>query len=398
MTGPLAWRVLPAALLVAAAVASAFAQGNAPNASDELQRHAEAGEVTAMEQLGHRLMSGNGDPASGAGWYRKAAEAGSPTASFTMGVLCERGLGVERDSAKAVEWYRKAADRLPAARHNLALLLRDGKGAAQDLPQAIELLRASAHDGMSASMFTLGDMYERGAGLPRDAAAALAWFALADQFERQTSDGAETALARMAQDRAAALQRAIGDAERERAAKLGQEEFQRIVAALSPKPASTPGPPASAPARQPASAWPDAAVDQVKAIQQALVELHHLRGKVDGAAGPETRAAIRAFEKSAGRPQTGEPTRELHVALSAALERAPPPSESWPADGADQIRAIQRLLIALKLLNAEPTGTVGPLTRRAIREFQRKVGLKETGEAGRELFEALRAERAKGGG
>ena len=57
-----------------------------------------------------------------------------------------------------------------------------------------------------------------------------------------------------------------------------------------------------------------------------------------------------------------------------------------------------RLLAELKFLNAEPTGTVGPLTRRAIRDYQRKAGLKETGEPNQALFEALKATRAKAGG
>jgi peptidoglycan hydrolase-like protein with peptidoglycan-binding domain len=412
MTGKPAWRVLPAALLLVGAlgVASSFAQGALSPATsiDELRRHAEAGEVAAMEELGRRLMSGAGtarDAPAGAQWYRRAAEAGSPTASFTLGVLYERGVAVERDARMAVEWYRKAAAGVPAAKHNLALLLRDGRGVAQDLPKAVELLRAAAYDGLAASMFMLGDMYERGSALPKDVAAALAWFILADRFERQANDSTETPLARNAQARAAALQRALGDADRERAGKIGHEEFQRIAAALSPKPAPSPEPVPPVAATQPvpaapsaaeAIAWPSSPVDQVKAIQQALIELQHLRGKADGAAGPATRAAIRAFEKSAGLAQTGEPTRELHAALSAALaQRAQPaPSEPWPANAADQIRAIQRLLAELKLLNAEPTGTVGPLTRRGIRDFQRKAGLPETGEPSQALFEALKAARS----
>jgi peptidoglycan hydrolase-like protein with peptidoglycan-binding domain len=141
-------------------------------------------------------------------------------------------------------------------------------------------------------------------------------------------------------------------------------------------------------------------------IQQALIDLKHLRGKADGAAGPATRAAIREFEKSAGLPETGQPSREVYAALvktPAKLEApAKPepaaPTEAWPTDNADQIRAIQRLLGELKLLNAAPTGTVGPLTRRAIRDYQRKAGLKETGEPSEALFESLKAARPKSGG
>ena len=56
------------------------------------------------------------------------------------------------------------------------------------------------------------------------------------------------------------------------------------------------------------------------------------------------------------------------------------------------------MLGELKLLDAAPTGTVGPLTRRAIRDYQRKAGLKETGEPSEVLFESLKAARTKAGG
>lgn len=447
MTGTPARRFLRPALLIAAlfGAASAPAQNAVPVSIaasdkpkdaawsampiDEVRQRARASEVGAMEELGGRLMAGNGvprDTPSGAGWYRRAAEAGSPTAAFMTGVLYERGLGVERDSTKAVEWYRQAAaGDVPAAKHNLALLLRDGKGAPQDGPKAVELLRAAARQGMTASMYTLGDLYDRGGAVLKDHAAALAWFAIAYDVEMQANNGVETPLAANARARGKALQLTITGADRERSDKIGREEYRQIAAALSPRPTPRPEPTPSSPApatvpgptapaasaaatQEPPVDWPKTAVEQVRVVQQALIDLKLLRGKADGAAGPATRAAIRDFEKSAGLPETGQPSREVYAALlktSAKPEPAAPakpepaaPSEAWPTDNADQIRAIQRLLGELKLLNAAPTGTVGPLTRRAIRDYQRKAGLKETGEPSEALFESLKAARPKSGG
>lgn len=446
-------RFLRPALLIAAAFGAApmFAQ-SAPPVSiaasekpkdavtwaalpiDELRQRANANEAAAMEELGRRLLAGAGvprDAQTGATWYQLAANAGSPTAAFTLGVLYERGVSVERDATKAVEWYSKAAaGNVAAARHNLALMLRDGRGVKQDGPKAVELLRAAARQGMTASMFTLGDMYERGGAVLKDPAAALAWFAIANELELQANNGSETPLARNAQTRGEALERVISGTDRERSQKIGQEEFHQIVAALSPKPAtaepppSPPPPPAPPPAmaapaaaptatksaaaeKPPAPAWPEGKADQVKAVQQALIELHRFRGKADGTAGPATRAAIRDFEKSTGLPETGQASHEVYIALAKAQANrepagpAPAPATaaaSWPANGADQIRAIQQLLVELKFLTAEPTGTVGPLTKRAIRDYQRKAGLKETGEPSQALFESLKAARAKAGG
>jgi TPR repeat protein len=389
---------------------------------DELRHRANKNEVAAMEELGRRLLAGDGVPRdvpTGATWFKLAARAGSPMAAFTLGVLYERGISVERDSAKAVEWYRKAAaGDVAAAKHNLALMLRDGKGVPQDWPKAVELLREAAHQGMTASMFTLGDLYEHGGPVLKDPAAALAWFSIAHEFEMKANNGIETPLAKSARTRGEALERVISGVNRERTDKIGKEEFRQIVVALTPPrpaPRTLPLPPMPAPApsaaaeeAQPEPVWPKATVDQVKAVQQALIDLHRLRGKADGAAGPATRTAIRGFEKSAGLPETGQVSRELYVALLKAkaqrdVSATPAPAQdpeaaAWPAKSADQIRAIQQLLVELKLLNAEPTGTVGPLTRRAIRDYQRKSGLKETGAPSQALFESLKATLAKAGG
>ena len=423
---------------------------------DELRQRAQAHEVPAMEELGRRLIAGTGVPRdlpTGVAWFQRAAEAGSPEAEFNVGVMYDRGFGIGRNAEKAVEWYRKAVEAgVAPAKHNLALMLREGRGAPQDGPKAVELLRDAAHQGMTASMFALGDTYEHGGAVLKDPAAALAWFAITNEVELQANHGTDTPLSKAAQQRGEALQRVMTGADRERADKIGETEYKQIVTALQPKPAppAPPPPPAAAPAAPLASTaasgptWPTAPVNQVKLVQQALIDLQRLHGQADGVAGPATRLAIREFEKSAGLPSTGEPSRAVYLALVKAHgqpdpirppDPPPPPTSAdiakstetkpaeakspdakspeakspeaksasadanvWPAKAPDQIRAIQQLLIDLKLLNAQPTGTVGPLTRRAIRAYQKQAGLKETGEPSQSLFESLKAARAKAGG
>jgi len=455
-----ALRLLPPALLAAAlaSTGSAVAQ-KVPAVSvaasdkpadvvwsamptDELRQRAQANEIPAMEEFGRRLMTGTGVPRDqkiGAAWFQRAADAGSPTAAFNVGVMYDRGFVLERNAEKAVEWYRKAIEGgVVPAKHNLALMLREGRGVAQDGPKAVELLREAARQGMTASMFALGDMYEHGGAVLKDPAAALAWFAITDEVELQANHGTETPLSKAAQQRGEDLQRTMTGADRERAGQIGETEYRQIVSALQPKPAPAAAPPPAAPAAAPISTatpdppWPNATADQVRLVQQALIDQQRLHGKADGVAGPATRLAIREFEKSAGLPSTGEPSRAIYLALVKTHGGAdaikppdppPPPTSAdiakstetksavakstdakpadtppWPAKTADQIRAIQQLLIDLKLLKAEPTGTVGPLTRRAIRSYQKKAGLKETGEPSQALFESLKAARAKAGG
>jgi hypothetical protein len=313
-----------------------------------------------MEELARRLVSGIGvppDPQSGAGWLLRAAEAGSPAAAFNVGVMYERGFVVERSSTKAVEWYQKAVDgNVAVAKHNLALLLRDGKGVPRDGKKAIELLRSSARQGMTASMFLLGDIYERGDVAAKDPLLALAWFAVAVEFERQVNRAPDAPLAKIAQQRVEALEHALTPAELERAHKIGQAEFHQIVAALAPPtaepspvaPLAPPGglavPPAARAAAPPpdddqAIGWPKTATGRVRTVQQALIDLRHLNGKADGIPGPATRAAIIAFEKSVGLRETGEASREVYVAALRALAQIdavarsplPPPPRSGPS-------------------------------------------------------------------
>jgi peptidoglycan hydrolase-like protein with peptidoglycan-binding domain len=297
-----------------------------------LRARADAKDIPAMEELGRRLIQGLGvtkDPQAGAGWLLRAAEAGSAQSAFNVGVMYERGFVVERDSAKAAQWYRKAADAgLATAKHNLALLLRDGKGVARDGKAAIELLEQAARQGMAASMFILGDIYERGDAAPRDPASALAWFAITGEFERQSGKGDDTALAKQASQRTATLQRTLTPDELKQAQDLAQSEFKRIVDALQPpKPpppaTSAAGPPVSEPVKEKTAdetaPWPNALVEQVRATQQALLDLELLRDKPDGSLGPMTRNAIRAFQKKSGLRETGEPNKELYAALRQAV-------------------------------------------------------------------------------
>jgi localization factor PodJL len=289
-------------------------------AIEEVRKRADANDATAMEELARRLIQGNGvtkDPQAGAGWLLRAAEAGSAQAAFNVGVMYERGFVVERDSSRAVEWYRKAAEgNMPAAKHNLALLLRDGKGAPRDVKRAIELLQSAARQGMAASMFSLGDVYERGDAGSVDNATALAWFAVAAEFERQINHGVDTPLAKTADQRAQVLQRVLTPDELQRAQQVGQNEYHTIVEALAPpKPAAKPAPITSA---VDLPSWPTEPADQVRAIQQALADLRLLRDRPDGLLGPMTRNAIREFQRSVGLPETGEPGKDVYIALRQA--------------------------------------------------------------------------------
>src|SRR5580704_5216788 len=343
----------------AAAPAAAVNWTNLP--IDELRTKANADELPAMEEMARRLVQGVGvpkDQQAGAGWLLRAAQHGSAQSAFNVGVMYERGFVVERDSTRAVAWYRKAADaNWPMAKHHLALMLREGKGAPRNAPETVDLLRAASRQGLAVSMFTLGDIYERGDVLPKDPAMALAWYAITAEFERQTNRSGDNALAKTAEQRAQVLRSTLLPGDLERAQQAGQREFKQIVDALQPPkpppplepsalpPAALPAPalpPAAFPVPAPNQAaaadsepdppgWPKAANDQISAIQQALFDLKLLSDKPDGAIGPMTRAAIRTFQRSIGARETGEPTKDVFAALQGALAHRGAAASAPPA-------------------------------------------------------------------
>ncbi|KAF0096483.1 MAG: localization factor PodJL, partial [Rhodospirillaceae bacterium] len=320
----------------------------------ELRDRADAGSIAAMEELARRLVQGIGmpkDPQVGAGWLMRAAQSGSAQSAFNVAVMYERGFMLERNFARAIEWYRRAVEAdLAIAKHNLALMLREGKGTARNGKEAIELLQSAARQGMAASMFSLGEIYERGDAVPKDLPMAMAWFAIAAEFERQANRGAETALAKTSATRAQALQHNLTQQDLQRAEQIGQDEFRRIVEAMQrparPQVRLAPLPPAEVATAIPAPApprtgalaplpppdlnppdWPKSSTDQVRMIQKALFDLKLLRDKPDGALGPMTRAAIRTFQRINAQRETGEPTKELYASLKEAVARrdvAPP--------------------------------------------------------------------------
>jgi hypothetical protein len=329
---------------------------------EELRNRANGEEAPAMAELARRLLQGVGvakDQQAGAGWLLRAAEHGSPQAAFNVAVMYERGFVVERDPARAVEWYRKAIQaNLPMAKYNLALMLRDGRGVTRGGKEAAELLRSASHQGMAAAMFALGDLYDRGEAVTRDPAAALAWFAITSEFERQTNRAAESTIAKAATQRVQTLRRALLPGDLERAQEVGQSEFKEIVASLQPakpdasqstgttsaKPAASestaaapadPAVPATPPRTDTPSdppGWPKTPDEQIRVIQQALVDLKLLRDKPDGVMGPMTRAAIRSFQKTAGIAETGEATKDIYAALQEALTRRASEARSGTLD------------------------------------------------------------------
>lgn len=96
---------------------------------------------------GEYVAYSRADQSSALRVWRGRAEEGDPEAQVIVGEIFEKGMGVEPDYRKAVEWYRKAAEQgNERARTNLGYMYEQGLGVEQDLVTAMEWYRKASGD------------------------------------------------------------------------------------------------------------------------------------------------------------------------------------------------------------------------------------------------------------
>jgi N-acetylmuramoyl-L-alanine amidase len=128
---------------------------------------------------------------------------------------------------------------------------------------------------------------------------------------------------------------------------------------------------------------------QVAGLQVALRAHGHYHGSVDAVAGPQTNAAVRAFQRRRGLVVDGVPGPATRAALgplgqplfgSRVLTRG---AVGW------DVSVLQFLLRRHGALASGADGHFGAQTDAAVREFQRRRGLAVDGVAGAATFAAL---------
>lgn len=88
------------------------------------------------------------------------AEAGDRAAQTLVAELLTRGLGVKVDEKAAAGWYEKAAAQgVPEAQFQLALLQIDGKFVGKNEKSALELMKKAADAGNPLAQFNLAQLY-----------------------------------------------------------------------------------------------------------------------------------------------------------------------------------------------------------------------------------------------
>ncbi len=142
-----------------------------------LPDEAQQGDAEAELRLGYLYDKGAGvtkDPAQAVELYKKAADQGNASAQYSLGVCFLNGDGVGQDLAKAVSLYQKSADQGNAfAQNDLGVCCQIGAGVAQDVDKAVSLYKKAAGQGDPVAQKNLGVCYFTGTSVEKDLAKAV---------------------------------------------------------------------------------------------------------------------------------------------------------------------------------------------------------------------------------
>jgi TPR repeat protein len=136
--------------------------------------------IKAQYNLGIMYQRGEGVQQvfkQAAAWYRKTADQGLADAQCSLGIMYDEGQGVQQDFKQAVSWYRKAAEQGDAAAQYLLGSMYDkGQGVQQDYKQAALWFQKAAEQGYATAQHNLGSMYRKGEGVQQDNTQAAALY------------------------------------------------------------------------------------------------------------------------------------------------------------------------------------------------------------------------------
>ena len=146
------------------------------------KRSAEQDFPAALHKLGMCALRGlcgvEKNEAEAAAYFKRAAEGGDRESIFTLGMLYDNGLGVEKDPRKALEYLQKASElKQPDACFLIGTKLLTLDGISQErAEEAMGMLLTAAEAGQPAAQFMYGMCCESGRGVEQDLAEAAGWY------------------------------------------------------------------------------------------------------------------------------------------------------------------------------------------------------------------------------
>ena len=149
--------------------------------------------------------------------------------------------------------------------------------------------------------------------------------------------------------------------------------------------------------------------ESVKKVQKRLKALGYYDGSIDGDYGSGTKSAVKAFQKRNGLKESGEVnSATLKKLNSSDAKKASSSSSSGNSgknsssdgtcksgDKGDSVKKVQKRLKALGYYSGSIDGDFGSGTKSAVKAFQKRNGLKESGEVNSATLKKLNSSDAK---
>ncbi|MGH6791411.1 MAG: peptidoglycan-binding protein [Methyloceanibacter sp.] len=253
------------------------------------------------------------------------------------------------------------------AQYSIALRYAQGKGTARDMSEARRWLERAASAGFAPAQYQLGILYERGQGVGKDLGRARSWYAAAAE------KGNVKAMHNLAIG-ASGRQDAQADyAEtarwHEEAAAYGFTDSQFNLGILYEHGLGRP--------KDLAEAYKWFALAALSGDAEATKQRDRLEAELDVGSLTQAVQAVKTW-------QAKEMNAEANEAPGNAEWNAPS-----PAPNAELVIRAQALLNQLGYDTGTPDGVMGLRTRAAIKSFERRQGLEETGEVSIPLVTTL---------
>jgi TPR repeat protein len=149
---------------------------DASKADEQLRKSIDLGNNVGYLSLAG-LLAKKGDLIDAVEMYRKAADAGVPTALWIMADCYEKGLGVAKDEQQAFAWLTKAAGAgYPDAEEKLGEYYADTRSSHADPKLSAQWYQKAADHCQAKAEYTIALMYWRGSdGFPYNRATGLGW-------------------------------------------------------------------------------------------------------------------------------------------------------------------------------------------------------------------------------
>lgn len=299
-----------------------------PKVVAEIQSRAFAGDAEAQHDLAAVYTAGHGgvkvNYALAAKWFEESAYGGISNAQYNLGVLYHQGLGVKKDTEKAMELYRVAASQgHPEAQYNLAIAYVEGIGVEYNPQIASVYFEQAASGGIVEAAYNLGLLHENGLLGESQPDEAIFWYKLAADKGNKDADKAlkqlKSQLSMSNEDANQVIQKITAQkpsfANAEGKAELPDKKPASIKSAPKQTTSGNPAPVAAKTAPKTTQAADPVIVSQ---IQEQLIRLGMYKGIPNGTTSPVLSQAIKTYQQKNGMKADGKATDDLLVHMLAA--------------------------------------------------------------------------------